>query len=71
MPGKIRALDGPDAHAVMLGRASLVFCTLCVAGSFIVRNMPPVEMLIVDEAAQATEPETLIPLSSSPRCAGT
>ena len=36
--------------------------TLCVAGSFVVRSMPAVEMLIVDEAAQATEPETLIAL---------
>ena len=45
----------------------MIFCTLSVAGSHVVRNMPPVRYLIVDEAAQATEPESLIPLSLLPR----
>ncbi len=51
----------------LLSSADLVFCTLCVAGSHVVRTMKSVEVLVVDEAAQAVEPEVLIPLSLSPK----
>ena len=51
----------------LLSSADLVFCTLCVAGSHVVRTMKPVEVLVVDEAAQAVEPEVLIPLMLSPK----
>lgn len=51
----------------LLSSADLVFCTLCVAGSHVVRTMKSVEVLVVDEAAQAIEPEVLIPLSLSPK----
>ena len=59
--------DESERYAECLGRATVVFCTLSAAGSHLVRNMPPVRYLIVDEAAQATEPECLVPLSCAPR----
>ncbi|KAL1518727.1 hypothetical protein AB1Y20_003013 [Prymnesium parvum] len=55
------------AQAEMLSSARFVFCTLCVAGSYLVRTMAPVDRLVVDEAAQATEAEALLPLSCAPR----
>ena len=60
-------LRDADAHAEALASARIVFATLCVAGSYLVRCMPPVSHLVVDEAAQATEPEALIPLLCQPR----
>ena len=60
-------LRDADAHAEALASARIVFATLCVAGSYLVRGMPPVSHLVVDEAAQATEPEALIPLLCQPR----
>ena len=45
-----------DRAAEMLSSARCVFCTLAVAGCYLVRAMPPVDFLVVDEAAQATEP---------------
>ena len=62
-----KLFDGPDAYPEMLSTARVVFCTLSVAGSYLVRNMPPVSYLVVDEAAQATEPEVLIPFTCMPR----
>ena len=56
-----------DRASEMLGSARLVFCTLTVSGCYLVRCMPPVDILVVDEAAQATEPEALIPLGLEPR----
>ena len=60
-------VESQEGHAEALSSARLVFCTLSVAGSFLVRNMAPVATLIIDEAAQATEPETLIPLACQPQ----
>ena len=40
-----------------------------MAGSYVVRSAPPVDALVIDEASQATEPETLIPLGALPRWA--
>ena len=56
-----------DAHGEALASVRVIFCTLCVAGCYLVRGMPSVSHLIVDEAAQATEPEVLIPLACEPR----
>ena len=49
----------------LLSSADLVFCTMCCRLAR-VRTMKPVQVL-VDEAAQAVEPEVLIPLSLSPK----
>jgi hypothetical protein len=51
----------------LLASADVVFCTLTVAGSHVVLNMPAVDTLIIDEAAQAIEPELLIPLGVGAR----
>ena len=56
-----------DRVSEMLSNAKCVFCTLVVAGCYAVRGMPAIDALIVDEAAQATEPEVLIPLCLHPR----
>ena len=40
-------------YAEALANAQVVFCTLSTAGSFLVRQMPPVGFLMIDEAAQA------------------
>ena len=59
--------EGEGLHAEMASAARVVFCTCCVAGSFLVRSLPSAAWLVVDEAAQATEPEALIPLGCEPR----
>ena len=64
-----RTRDESDRTAECLSNAAMIFCTLSVAGSHVVRNMPPVRYLIVDEAAQATELKSLIPLSLLPSAA--
>ncbi|EHY66086.1 hypothetical protein NERG_00782 [Nematocida ausubeli] len=48
-----------------INRAQLVFCTLSMAGSSVF-NQSPFDVLIIDEACQATEPSTLIPLRTAP-----
>ncbi|KAI5154428.1 hypothetical protein NEPAR06_1113 [Nematocida parisii] len=48
-----------------LSRANLVFCTLSMAGSSSLREYF-FDILIIDEACQATEPSTLIPLRALP-----
>ena len=65
----VRLLDGEGLYTEALAAARLTFCTLAVAGSYVVRSAPPVDALVIDEASQATEPETLIPLGALPRWA--
>jgi hypothetical protein len=50
----------------ILNNSLFIFCTLSVAGRRAMQNMFKVKTLIVDEAGQALEPETLIPLFSQP-----
>ncbi len=53
---------------MIIKEAQIVFMTLSTSGSEKVKkNLGKVEMLIVDEAAQATELATIIPLFYSPR----
>eukprot|EP00038_Savillea_parva_P000434 m.96121 g.96121 ORF g.96121 m.96121 type:complete len:1085 (+) comp10146_c1_seq1:214-3468(+) len=54
-------------HTELLNSARVVFCTLVSAGQSTVRHMKRVDLLVVDESAQALEPEVLIALSSRPR----
>lgn len=55
----------------LLEKSRILFMTLSSSGRHIVRrvveNMGGVDILVVDEAAQASEPEMLIPLFSSPK----
>ena len=48
----LRAGGGDERASEMLIAARLVFCTLVVSGCYLVRAMPQVDYLVVDEAAQ-------------------
>ena len=50
----------------LLGSADIIFCTLASAGSSVVKLTKPIDDLIVDEAAAATEPELYIPFQLKP-----
>lgn len=52
---------------ILLKKANVIFCTLSSSGSSIVRETESVDGLIIDEAAAATEPDTLIPIALRPR----
>eukprot|EP00611_Tribonema_gayanum_P024938 TRINITY_DN5585_c2_g1_i3.p1 TRINITY_DN5585_c2_g1~~TRINITY_DN5585_c2_g1_i3.p1 ORF type:complete len:751 (-),score=322.80 TRINITY_DN5585_c2_g1_i3:239-2491(-) len=51
----------------LLHGAQFIFCTLMVCGRSSVLGLPPPDVLIVDEAAQAPEAETIIALQMRPR----
>lgn len=57
--------------AEVVSGARVVFSTLSAAGSKPVRQAAPFDLLLVDEAAQATEPAILLgaAVSRAPRCA--
>jgi senataxin len=50
-------------QAELLNHSQLIFCTLSVSGQQRMKNITSINTLIVDEAGQATEAETLIPLT--------
>ena len=50
-----------------LNKAQLVFCTLASAGQSIMASLNSPDVLLVDEAAQALEPELVIPFLRNPR----
>ena len=50
-----------------LNKAQLVFCTLASAGQSIMASLDSPDVLLVDEAAQALEPELVIPFLRNPR----
>ncbi|KAK3261195.1 hypothetical protein CYMTET_29886, partial [Cymbomonas tetramitiformis] len=52
-------------EAEALSHAQVVFCTLASAGQSLLRHMPRVDALVVDEAAQALEADVLIPLAAT------
>ena len=54
-----------DIDAYLLGNSKVVFCTLSFAGQQRMAYMN-IKSLIIDEAAQATEAETIIPLQHLP-----
>lgn len=61
------AVETGTADELLLS-ARFVFCTCCVAGSHIVRQLSgDVSWLVLDEASQASEPEALIPFGMLPR----
>lgn len=77
-----RVLSAAEAHALahrevspeardavgkqMLNTAAVVFCTLGSAGSSVVRTAAKVDVLVVDEAAQALEGDLLIAMQARP-----
>jgi hypothetical protein len=51
-----------------ISTAEIVFCTLSSSGSVgVTRNFRNIDVLVIDEAAQAFEPELLIPMVLEPR----
>ena len=54
-------------EAELLNQSSIIFTTLSVSGRKRLQEMQPVNALVVDEAGQALEAETLIPLVTRPR----
>ena len=53
-----------EISALVLQSSQIVFCTLATSGSnIVIKNVTSVDVLIVDEAAQALEVELLIPLT--------
>jgi len=55
-----------DVDIALLNIAKVIFCTLSVSGRSRMRLMDPIDTLIVDEAAQATEVGTIIPFQHYP-----
>ena len=51
----------------LLNTSQVVFCTLASAGQSYIQAMRPVDVLIVDEAAQALEAEVMIALAQKPK----
>lgn len=54
-------------EGILLDRAQLIFCTLSVSGRKAMKEMDAVDALVVDEAGQTVEAETLIPLTARPK----
>ncbi|XVE94014.1 hypothetical protein REPUB_Repub01dG0243700 [Reevesia pubescens] len=57
-----RDIDG--TRAAVLDEAVIVFSTLSFSGSTVLTKNSGFDVVIIDEAAQAVEPATLVPLSS-------
>lgn len=51
----------------LMNTADVIFCTLCSAGSPYVQQGNPIDDLVVDEAAAATEPDLYIPFALQPK----
>lgn len=62
--GALRSLEYPETEVLIA--ATVVFSTLCVSGRKQMLEMNPVTALVVDEAAQSVEAETLIAMQHRP-----
>lgn len=58
-----------DLYLELLNSAQVVFATLSTSGGSLAKRMAKVDVLVVDEAAQALEPELLVALVTKPRSA--
>lgn len=54
-------------EGMLLNQSVIIFATLSVSGRKMLKEMHPVRALVVDEAGQALEAETLIPLVTRPK----
>ena len=57
----------PPIEKVLLNKARIIFCTLCVSGRPSMQVMQEVDILIVDESSQCVEAETLLPFIYNPK----
>ncbi len=64
---KLESILSKTSDETLLNNSSIVFTTLCVSGRTGILKMEGVTTLIIDEAAQTTEAETLIPFQHKPR----
>lgn len=55
-------VDNRDVELKILDHVTIVFATLSITGRQLMRKMRPFTTLIIDEAAQVTESESMIPL---------
>lgn len=63
----IEVLELSNLELEMLNSAKVIFCTLSVAGRSMMREVRDIDVLIIDEAGQTVEAETLIPFSLNPK----
>jgi hypothetical protein len=65
----IDTLNGIDSSPVheLLATARVIFCTLSTSGASIFKYTRPIDDLLIDEAAAATEPELCIPYHLHPK----
>lgn len=59
--------DDEVIELALLNSSQLIFSTLSVSGRQTFKKMAPIEILIVDEAGQAVEAETMIPMQTKPK----
>jgi energy-coupling factor transporter ATP-binding protein EcfA2 len=55
-------VDNRDVELKILDHVTIVFATMAITGRHVLRKMRPFTTLIIDEAAQITESESMIPL---------
>ncbi len=55
-------IDNRDVEKKILDNCDLVFATLAITGRHVLRDCRKFDVLIIDEAAQVTESESMIPL---------
>lgn len=65
----IELLNGIDSPPVqeLLATARVIFCTLSTSGASVFKYTRPIDDLLIDEAAAATEPELCIPYHLHPQ----
>ena len=64
---QLARMNDRDVTAELLSSAHVIFSTLASAGAVMVKQTHPIDALIVDEAAAATEPELYIPFHLKPQ----
>jgi hypothetical protein len=60
------SMDPSAATSELLATAHVIFCTLSTSGVSVLKQTRPIDDLLVDEAAAATEPELCIPFHLRP-----
>lgn len=63
----LQGKDDEELELSLLNSAKVIFATLSVTGRKTFKDMSAVDVLIIDEAGQAVEAETLIPLQTKPK----